>query len=612
MSQKNIHVLLVKPSQNTWFPIGYMYLVAAWRLLNIKIDFIDLDIDNLEHIIQHMQNNTYTAVCAGGMVSSYASIKDIFSTVKTSSKTTPCIVGGPLATNISLEHIFDHLGADFAVLGEAEESSGALLLHLASNTSALPKIAGVVHKNIRTKQIDNGFIPPIKPNIHTLPYPAYDFFSTPKEEDAEIPMQLTPIATGRGCIGSCAFCKPPHGQYRKRNALAVINEIEHHLKTQHIDNIYFYDEMFFADAADIHEFCKLYKKKGFNMPWQCNMRVDGPLDALDIMADSSCTHISFGFESVCDRVLKAMNKRTTHAMQLAAIDASKRAGLFWRPLWMVGNYSETKNEMQKSYDFFRTNLPIAPAVLITYPDTLNYKRAQKEGIFDSINPHDEISYITKLSDCFIGSLFPRITKFMHAKLPYLNISAMPTQELFDIMNSENSKITQAMLGLNPQISQNNTVSCICPTCKNRIALMSPKGQPFNIHATRCPYCHPLWLHVSPMSLKPFQEKICNSDIQKLLSKKRIAIIDDNETTAAFFLMKNLLQINWNTIACFIKTDGYKGEHVFHIPVCNVESLPFDVDCILTVAKTQKTRHIIERMQKSIPSDVLVLDFSCEV
>ena len=63
-----LQVLLVKPWGNTWFPIGYAYLVAAWNKAGIQVDFVDLDKDTLETLAANLQQSTYTAICAGGRV----------------------------------------------------------------------------------------------------------------------------------------------------------------------------------------------------------------------------------------------------------------------------------------------------------------------------------------------------------------------------------------------------------------------------------------------------------------------------------------------------------------------------------------------------------------
>lgn len=605
-----IHVLLVKPWGNTWFPIGYAYLVAAWKKAGIQVDFVDLDKDTLETLTTKLQQSSYTAICAGGMVASYNCLKHIMQLAHRESPDLPRVIGGPITTNIPLKYIFDDIGVDFAVIGEAEESSVLLLEHIAKHSTApSPLIPGVAWASAAPEQ---GFLSSHKaqkPDIETLLFPDYSFWEYKwhsKQVDASIPYDLFPVLTGRGCVGNCAFCAPPAGRYRSRAPKSVIKEIESLASTRTINKIYFSDEMFFNSSEKITDFCAQYKKMGNPYTWACNMRVDGPIECLPMMREHGCTNIYFGFESVCDRVLTAMNKRTTHAMQLAALQAAKETGIHVQALWMVGNYSETEEEMCESFAFFRSLHQTAPATLITYPGTLNYTRACKAGLIQ-----DELSYIQALEDLFLEPTFLRFTKFIHGDLPYLNVSAMSNETFFSTYFAQMALLVQSMEILDPHLVRDSDnalhVEGLCPHCKNTVQLKMPDGQPFNIHAIRCPHCNPLWLHVSPFNLPEFNSVLTDVECQTLRNKKNILIIDDNQHTAHFFMLKNYLQLDTSQIRGFVRTSGFAQNHVFYHPVFNLESIPSDVDCILVAAVTEKTRLAIQHIEGCMPKSIPIIN-----
>ncbi len=605
-----IHILLVKPWGNTWFPIGYAYLVAAWKKAGIRVDFTDLDKDTLETLSANLQQSTYTAICAGGMVASYNCLKRIMQLAHREAPDVPRVIGGPITTNIPLKYIFNDIGANFAVIGEAEESSVMLLEHIAQHGAApSPFIPGTAWASNALEEGAFRGIKAKKPDIETLPFPDYSFWEYKwhsAQMNASIPYDLFPVLTGRGCVGNCSFCSPPAGKYRSRAPKSVIKEIVSLASTRAITRIYFSDEMFFNSAEKITDFCAEYKKMGSPYTWACNMRVDGPIECLPMMREHGCTNISFGFESVCDRVLTAMNKRTTHAMQLAALQAAKEAGIYVQALWMVGNYSETEEEMCKSFAFFRSLRQTAPATLITYPGTLNYTRACKAGLIQ-----DELAYIQALEDLFLEPTFLRFTKFIHGHLPYLNISAMSNETFFSTYFAQMALLVQSMEILDPYFVQgpDNTpfVEGLCPHCKNTVRLRAPQGQPFNIHAPRCPHCNPLWLHVSPFNLSEFNGVLTDIDRQTLKMKMNIIIIDDNEHSAHFFMLKNYLQLNARHILGFVRTSGFTQDYVFSHPVFDLEAIPDNVDCIFVAAVTEKTQSAVQYVEDRMPPNIPVIN-----
>jgi len=384
-------VLLVKPARNYWFPLGYAYLAAAWKRAGIAFDFIDLDKDPLEMVRETVTRNQYLAICAGGLIASYSSIRDIMQAARAARAELPRVVGGPLASNIPLQYVFGDVGAHYVTIGEAEETSVELFHHIhLRGVSPCPNVRGVAWLDATSLQGFSSAPPRPKPTLDSLPEPDYSFWDYAwhrSNGQASIPWGLAPMLTGRGCIGSCAFCSPPAGTYRSRSPENVIAEIVHSASQFETRQLYFADEMFFNDPGKIADFCARYKAIGAPYTWSCNMRVDGPLDSLPLMREHGCTNIYFGFESVNDRVLAAMKKRTTHEMQQRAIHAATQAGIYWQALWMVGNYTETLEEMRESFAFFRGHHQTCPALLITYPGTLNYSRARKMGLLQ-----DELSY----------------------------------------------------------------------------------------------------------------------------------------------------------------------------------------------------------------------------
>lgn len=604
-----VRLLLVKPEKNLWFPIGYAYLYAVWKRAGFHIDFVDLDKDKLSDVEKFLRTSHYTAVCAGGLIPSYCSIRDIMHLAANTVPQVARVVGGAMVNNLPLHYLFDDVGAHYAIKGEGEESSVALFKQIACcGIKPYPEIPGVYSKDSESPEgWSGGFARPVL-DLSTIPTPDYSFWNQKYHiaHSGAITYDLFPVITGRGCLGSCAFCSPPAGVYRSRNPLEVVQEISSLNKTHDVKKIYFTDEMFFDNYEKIKIFCSAYKKMNISYQWECNMRVDGPLDALSMMHDHGCTHVNFGFESVNDRVLSAMKKRTTHDMQLKAVAAAERAGIIWQALWMAGNYSETKGELQESFDFFRSKHQVVPAILVTYPGTLNWIRAKKKNLIK-----DELNYIENLQPLFVGPLFSRLSRMINGRLPYLNISAMDNLTFFSTYITNTALQIQGMEIVDHHLEGESDALQVkgkCPKCGVEVTIPVQRTQPFNIHLTRCPHCLPMWLHVSPLKLACFTAKLAQLP-SVLQSMRRIAVLDDNEHAAAFFVLKNYIGLRDDQVGCFIKTAGFSSGNVLFTPVLAAEEVLASemFDCILVVAHTDRTREIASFLRQQIRLDMQFVD-----
>ena len=134
------------------------------------------------------------------------------------------------------------------------------------------------------------------------------------------------------------------------------------------------------------------------------------------------------------------------------------------------------------------------------------------------------------------------------------------------------------------------------------------AQPFNIHLTHCPHCLPLWLHISPLKLSCFTEKLAQLPIL-LQNRRSIAVLDDNEHAAAFFFLKNYLGLKDGQVGCFIKTSGFSCENVLYTPVLSAEEVLTSgvFDCVLVTAYTARTEDIATFLRRHVKPGMLLVD-----
>jgi radical SAM superfamily enzyme YgiQ (UPF0313 family) len=154
---------------------------------------------------------------------------------------------------------------------------------------------------------------------------------------------------------------------------------------------YFVDNIFNFPASYAKEICRQIINQGLDMTWKAIIyphRVDEEL--IDLMARAGCQEISLGFESGCEQILYAMNKKFTSQEVQATAEAFARFGIRQMGFLMLGGPGETRETVLESLAFADAlplqGLKITLGIRI-YPHTDLAKVAISEG---KISPEDSL------------------------------------------------------------------------------------------------------------------------------------------------------------------------------------------------------------------------------
>lgn len=164
----------------------------------------------------------------------------------------------------------------------------------------------------------------------------------------------TVIIGTRGCPFKCSFCTAPiltqQNKLRYRSPKAIANEIRHVVQTYGIRQFRFSDDMFTANPKRVIEICKEIEKE--EIFWRISCRVK-PLteDMLRAMWDSGCRELSFGIESFDDKVLKGLQKNTTAADNVRALELAADMGYKTRMLFMIRTPFQTPETIKLNKQF---------------------------------------------------------------------------------------------------------------------------------------------------------------------------------------------------------------------------------------------------------------------
>jgi radical SAM superfamily enzyme YgiQ (UPF0313 family) len=198
--------------------------------------------------------------------------------------------------------------------------------------------------------------------------------------------KICSILATRGCPYNCIYC---HNSWRglpvrMRSARSIIDEMKE-LKTKYgIKAIFFMDDDFLVSKQRIFEFCKLYKEEGIDIVWQCGARVTAvDPEILEAIKSANCKQISYGLESGSPRILGILkNNRTTVEQNAAAIKMAKEAGLFATGTFMIGNPTETEEDIEMTKKFIIDNNvdEFAVSIATPFPGTKMWEMCKEKGV----------------------------------------------------------------------------------------------------------------------------------------------------------------------------------------------------------------------------------------
>ncbi len=258
--------------------------------------------------------------------------------------------------------ILEDSNLDYVVRGEADYTFLELIDRLNKNQSVKNidglafKIKGKIYVNEKKKFIEN---------LDELPFPARDLLPIKNYFEAGLSHGFVlenkknmNIITSRGCPGRCVFCSVHliwGRKFRKRSPENVLSEIEHLKKTYEIKHIQFEDDNLTFDKERAKKIFQGMIDKKLNLKWNTPNGVAAyTLDekTLSLMKKAGCYMVKFGIESGDEIVLKKIIHKPQNLKNIEKlIKHCKKIGLEVGAFFVIGFPEETKEQIQKSFDF---------------------------------------------------------------------------------------------------------------------------------------------------------------------------------------------------------------------------------------------------------------------
>ena len=266
-------------------------------------------------------------------------------------------MGGYMAS-ILPEFVKEH--CDSVIVGDGEISYPQLL----SDFESKGKIEPVYNNQLE--------------NLENLRLPKYEFLLKKKIG------YMLPVHAGRGCTHSCSYCSIAciyKGRYMFRPVDDVMRDIKQ-IKKMGYNRFYLIDDNIASNPNYLLELAE--KIKPLKMQWasQCTILIAKNERLLKAVAESGCSILSLGVESLSQEGLDTVNKSWVRVSETAQLlQKIQKAGIAPATEMIIGTDGDTPESIKATAEFIIKNKIPAPKfyVLTPLPGTDFYKEMKAKG-----------------------------------------------------------------------------------------------------------------------------------------------------------------------------------------------------------------------------------------
>jgi radical SAM superfamily enzyme YgiQ (UPF0313 family) len=378
------------------FPFSFGYLAAYLKQQNEN--FITLFRDMPEDkLVQKIIDLKPLMVGFGNLYPELPIFKRYIELLNQAGRSFPVVIGGQMVSPTP-EFSVTLTQADIGVIGEGEITLFKLAQALREGKD-VSEIKGLVIRNGEETMLTGPgeFIE----NLDDLPEVPFEIFpqnwlTTGHWYAAYAPRMLLrftdrviPVHGGRGCPYKCNFCYH-HSKFRMRSVPLMMAEAEKNLERFNGNVLNFSDDLAMVNPKRVRELiehiCKLKKPIEYYMLGHFEVIAKLEDDLLKTMKETGCRMIAQGFESGSDRILKLMGKRSNADMILTQVERLNKYGIYSTGNFMIGEISETKEDVAETKRVMKECVRIAPnteltfSIVTPFPGSRLYSEVFKRGL----------------------------------------------------------------------------------------------------------------------------------------------------------------------------------------------------------------------------------------
>lgn len=407
-------------------PLGTLYAAALLRSNGYEVSLFDtMFAHGAEEVIEHLEQhspkffviyddgfNYLTKMCLTNMREAAFKMSKL-------AKEKDCTV--IISSSDSTDHFEKYLqqGADFILIGEAEQTLLQLVTAINNNENNFSAIQGLAYlqNGIAIKTINRN----VMRDLDALPLPAWDLVNIMPYREMWMKSSgyfSMNMGTTRGCPFKCNWCaKPIYGnRYNSRSPQHVVNELKLLKEQFSFDHIWFCDDIFGLKPGWVKQFADLIEKENLRFRFKIQARADLLLqdDYVNDLARAGCDNIWMGAESGSQRILDAMDKGITIEQIYAATKLLKKHGI--KPSFFIqfGYPGETKEDIRKTINMINELLPAELGISVSYPlpGTVFYEKVKAE-LKEKSNWTDSDELKLMFSNTYRPEFYKQLHRYVH-------------------------------------------------------------------------------------------------------------------------------------------------------------------------------------------------------
>lgn len=352
-------VLLINPlmsEEARFFPLGLGYIAQVLLKSGHHVTVLDINAYkwNKDEVKARIASSDFDIAAITALITQYPYVKWLSKVIREVNPPARIIVGGGLASSIP-QMLLERTDVDIAVIGEGEVTSRELIESIDAN-ERLEGVRGICFK-------ENNRIYQTAPreyivNLDEIPFPARSLFPMEIYLQSSVfslrttfdsSARTTNLITSRGCPYGCVYCY--HGifgrKFRARTPDNITEEIKELQKEHKVNSLMFNDDTFVIDRERVLSLCDKLTGENSGISWTCNGRANlMDEELLGKMKKAGCKLISYGIESGNQKILDALNRKTTVEQIKRAIELTWKVGIIPHAYLMVGMFGETKDTIQ--------------------------------------------------------------------------------------------------------------------------------------------------------------------------------------------------------------------------------------------------------------------------
>ena len=294
------------------------------------------------------------------------------------------VIAGGAAFGVAPEALFRDLAVDYAVAGDGERASVALVDALSSGApiAALPGL-------VRDRNGTVAFTPPGEDaDLDSLPRPGphrWIDLARYQRHGATIPIQ-----TKRGCVYKCVYCTYRNVEgwgYRTRDPELVSDEIEELKIKAGVRHFDFVDSTFNSPPGHAIQVCEAITRRrlGVQLDTTNFTPASASAELLGAMKAAGFRSLGITAESASDPVLEKLEKGFDAAKVREVAERVEKFGIKTLWIFLVGGPGETAGTVEETLAFAAWRLRRGDAVYLTvglriYPGTTLHRIAIAEGV----------------------------------------------------------------------------------------------------------------------------------------------------------------------------------------------------------------------------------------